>query len=123
MTKTKLGLFAIPFIATIMISAGISAQWAAADPDGSNPQSAMIIRDFGCLLFNGNDVLVFADSSKTVITDSGKRNLKCQGDVLAPSDGKAHVLKGFPCNANGVLTTDTHSTVSAAGKSTLICKV
>jgi len=119
----ELGISAIFSIAAIMIGAGISTQMVAADPDGSNPQAAMITRDFGCLLFDGNDTLVAGDSSKAVVTSSGKHNVKCQADVTPPPDGKARVLEGFLCNAFGVLTTDTHSVVSPSGKATLTCRV
>jgi len=122
--KTKtLGLFAIPVIAAIMIGAGASAQLAMADPDGTNPQSATITRDLGCLLFDGNDALVFADADKVVVTSSGKATLKCSGDVTPPPDGKAHVMKGFVCSTPLGFTTNSHSTVSASGHSTLTCRV
>jgi len=124
MTRTKLGLFAIPVIAAIMLSAGISTQMVAADPDGSNLQSAEIRRDLGfCVLFNGDGNFVLADSKMVVITQSGKGILKCQADVAPASDGKADVKKGFVCGTALGPTTNTHSVVSAAGKSTLICRV
>ena len=122
--KTKtLGLFAIPVIAAIMIGAGASAQLAMADPDGTNPQSASIIRDQGCYLFDGDGNLVHADANHAVITQSGKTTLKCTADVAAPSSGHAEVQKGFECGTNLGFTTDSHSVVSASGKSTLICRV
>jgi len=122
--KTKtLGLFAIPVIAAIMIGAGASAQLAMADPDGTNPQTATITRDLGCLLYDGNDILVLADADKVVVTSSGNATLKCSGDVEPPADGKASVQKGFLCLTPLGLTNDSHSTVSASGHSTLTCRV
>ena len=122
--KTKtLGLFAIPVIAAIMITSGISAQLAIADPDGSNPQSAGIARDFGCLLFDGEGNLVLADKSHSVVTSDGATNLKCSGQVTPPSSGHAEVTEGFGCNTLAGFTTDTHNVVSKSGKAKISCQI
>ena len=117
------GMMALAAFITITMLPGQGTDVAQADPDGSNPQSASIFRDFGCALFDGDDNLTLADASKTVVTSSGNGNLKCSAQVSLPLDGKAHVLKGFGCNTQAGFTTKTHSTVSASGKSTLTCQV
>lgn len=120
--KNILKTSSILSIAALMFAA-LSTQVATADPSGSNPKSATITRDAGCFLFDGNDALVFASKDKAVVTNSGRTVLKCQADVTPPPDGKAHVMTGFDCYAAGTLTTNTHSIVSASGKSTLTCRV
>ena len=123
--KTKtLGLFAIPVIAAIMIGAGASTQLAIADPDGSNPQSAGITRDFGCSIFDGDGNLVGANGATlSVLTSDGSSNLRCTGDVTPPSSGHTEVMEGFLCGTAAGLTTDSHSIVTKNGKSKLSCHV
>ena len=121
MIRQKIALFSVPVIAAIMISAGISAQLAVADPDGSNPNSAFIIRDLGCSMFDGEGNSVFADTDHSVITSSGKNNFRCQATVAPPSSGHAGVLKGFSCNTDLGPTTKTHSVVSDEGDATMTC--
>jgi len=122
--KTKtLGLFAIPVIAAIMIGVGASTQLAIADPDGSNPQSAGITRDFGCSLFDGEGNIVPATASHSVVTSDGSSNLKCSAQVAPPSSGHAEVLEGFLCGTLAGLTTDSHNVVSKSGKAKLSCQV
>jgi len=104
-----------------MISTGISAQLAAADPDGSNPNSAFIIRDLGCSMSDGDGNLVFADTDHSVITTSGKNNFRCQATVAPPSSGHAEVRRGFGCDTDLGFTTKTHSVVSDLGDATLTC--
>ena len=95
---------------------------AQADPDGSNPNSASISRDFGCNVFDGDGNLVFTTGSLSIVTSSGHTTLKCSADV-ENTTGKAQVMKGFGCNTFLGFTTNSHSTVSASGKSTLTCRV
>jgi len=123
--KTKtIGLFALPVIAAIMIGAGTSMQLAAADPDGSNPNSASITRDAGCALFDGNGNLTIADGSLSIVTNGPTTTVICQADTGVPTpDGKADVMRGFDCGTFLGLTTDTHSVVTPDGKSTLVCRV
>ncbi len=124
MKRKTLGLFAIPVIATIMIVAGASTQLAIADPDGSNPQSAFITRDFGCGLFDGEGNVVTADSSHAVVTSDGSGNMKCTAKgVTPPPSVHAEVLEGFLCSTPAGVTTDTISVVTPKGKSTLSCQV
>jgi len=121
MTRQKIALFAVPVIAAMMISTGISAQLAAADPDGSNPNSAFIIRDLGCNLPDGEGNFVSADTDHSVITVSGKNNFRCQATVAPPSSGHAEVMRGFGCNTDLGFTTNTHSVVSDEGDATMTC--
>jgi len=105
----------------MMISTGISAQLAAADPDGSNPNSAFIIRDLGCVLFDGDGNLVAADTDHSVITTSGKNNFRCQATVAPPSSGHAEIMRGFSCFTDLGFTTNSLSVVSDLGDATMTC--
>ena len=123
--KTKtIGLFAIPVFAAIMIVAGVSTHLALADPDGSNPNSASISRDAGCSLFDGEGNSVSADGSISIVTHGPTTTLICHADTGVPTpDGKAAVQSGFLCGTYLGITTDTHSTVTPDGLSTLVCRV
>ena len=121
MTRQKIALFSVPVIAAIMISAGISAQLAVADPDGTNPQSAFIIRDLGCVLPDGEGNFVFTDNDHSVITSSGKNNFRCQATVPPPSSGHAEIMRGFNCATDLGATTNSLNVVSNEGDVTLTC--
>jgi len=110
---------ALAALAALAGGAGI----AAADPDGTNPQSAEITRDAGCLLFDGLGNLVFADGSHSVVTSSGRSTLTCEASGVTPPPNGAAVQKGFLCNTFLGLTTDTHSVVTPSGNSKLVCRV
>ena len=123
--KTKtLGLFAIPVIAAIMIGVGASAQLAIADPDGSNPQSASISKDFGCGVIDGNGIGFFTpDGTISVVTHGATSILKCQASGAPNDTGRAVVISGFGCGTFLGFTTDTLNVVSEDGNVTLICRV
>lgn len=123
--KTKtLGLFAIPVIAAIMIGAGASTQLAIAYPDGSNPQSAFISRDFGCGMFDGNgDFVLATDGTLSVVTHGQTAILKCQVFGVPNDTGDAVVTTGFNCGTFLGPTTNSRNVVSEDGNATLICKV
>ncbi|KAH7460469.1 hypothetical protein FOMA001_g19498 [Fusarium oxysporum f. sp. matthiolae] len=89
--------------------------------------SAIHISNFDCGLVDGNGVFVVADISRVVITQSGNRNLVCESDVTPPPDGKATIYNfkntGALCGTVGGFQTDKwQQTLSASGKTTLICQ-
>ncbi len=93
--------------------------------------AAVVIRDGGCGLYDGNGIMVFTTNTQTVATNSANANatLICKADVNPPANGKA--AKYSPENAAEVcvigstagwfVTNDYHETVSAKGKATLVC--
>ena len=56
---------------------------AQADPDGSNPNSAFIRRDFKCALFDGygDIVKIDGDGSLSIVANRHHTTLKCSADV------------------------------------------
>ena len=108
---------------TLLTLAGASLLALSFASAAQAQNAAQIIVDQGCNLFDGNGNLVSADADHAVITSSGNNNLTCKAKGLAPTpDGKALVTRGFLCNASGVLTNKTHSTVSPNGNSKLVCQ-
>ena len=97
---------------------------AQADPDGSNPNSAFIRRDFKCALFDGygDIVKIDGDGSLSIVANRHHTTLKCTADVENWT-GKSQVQRGFLCNTHLGHTYDSHSIVSANGKSTLTCRM
>ena len=95
------------------------------DPDRSSPNSASIDRGFGCAVFDGDGNIVpvaEGDGSLSIITTRHHTTLKCTADVINPT-GKAQVQRGFSCSTFIGLTNDSHSIVSASGKSKLTCRL
>jgi hypothetical protein len=115
--KTCLRYLAVPLLA-------IFAAASHADP-------AVVINPAGgCNIFNGDGDLVFTDSSQAVVTQSANDNalFKCKASVTN-DNGRAvrfdNASTGTLCSvitSTGIqLTDDWHNTVSASGKSSLVC--
>ena len=129
MTKTKLGLFAIPFIATIMISAGISAQLVSAEP-------ALVIKDGACTMLDGDGNFIAATDVHQVKTNSNKDNSKiwCSASGVDNSSGKAVKFQGtdrndnkhattlaISCSTGFASTNNWTNNISASGEAKLVC--
>jgi hypothetical protein len=93
-----------------LVSSGSAAQ-------ASN--GAGIARDFNCYMGDASGNIVLATDSQATNTKNGT-TLVCQTTVLNPT-GQAIVTSGFPCSSGGVITTDTHETISANGNATMTC--
>jgi hypothetical protein len=119
----KLVLFAS--LVAAMVALGVSGVGTAgADPGNGN--GAFIANDFGCGLGDGNGVLVFTDTSHSIINVNNSVT-KCSATVAPSVTGHAVTSSGFPCgvelrNGTFVATTDSRETVSASGQATLTCK-
>ena len=124
MINKKLAFMAIPVIAAIMIGTGASTQLAIADPDGSNPQSAFILKDFGCGVFDGDgNVIPTSEGTISVVTNGPTTILKCQASGIPNTTGSAQTFKGFLCNTFLGATTDTSGVTSKGGEATIICRI
>lgn len=90
-------------------------------------EPAVVIREFGCGLLDGNGSGVGTTNSFAVITDSetGAVMLRCQADVTPSSTGKAVQFSydntGASCGVLVGITTKWKEVVSASGKATLHC--
>ncbi len=100
----------------------------SADPDGSNPNAAVIIRDVGCGVFDGNGVVVAAEGKTVINLNVGTVTCKVKG--VANDTGRAvdydsqnnPVGPGLACGVPPAGGTDQrHETISASGNVTLVC--
>jgi hypothetical protein len=116
MKKTLIGgLCAMAFVVLLF------APMVWADP-------AIVIKDFGCGMLDGNGGFVFTTGSIDVITSSGNSNLQCTANGVPNDTGSAVHWSfdntGFLCGTlDGNLTEEWQETVSNGGNATLICKV
>jgi hypothetical protein len=101
---------------------------------GSTPatanNAAVVIKDGGCGLLDGDGGFASASSDQAVITSSGNAILKCSVKGVANSTGQAvhydsdnnPLGPGIPCSSAAGGTIDWKEVVSAAGNATLTCK-
>ncbi len=116
MTKTKLGLFAIPVIAAIMIGSSVAP--AMSDSDNA----AVVITDFSCFINLGGHFGITDDMSHSV-KNNNQAKLVCHfSDVTNPPD-KAEKFEGWTCNTQFGSTTDTRAIFTPSGQATIICTV
>lgn len=90
-------------------------------------QGAIVIKDGGCTLLDGNGGFVSADSSQSVVTPSGNGVLICKVKGVPNSTGRAvrydFASTGISCGTAAGSTQEWHETVSASGNATLVCPV
>jgi hypothetical protein len=88
---------------------------------------AVVIKDIGCRLLDGNGNIVEVDSSQAVTTpaDGGKLTCKAEG-VAPPPDGKARIFNyentGGDCNTPVGPTPQWQNVVTPSGVSILSCR-
>lgn len=89
--------------------------------------SAVMIKDFGCGVLNGNGNVEFAEGRISVKTHGGTTTLVCKAKGVLNDSGKAVVWNydntGFMCGTAGGPTAYWQNTVSASGNATLVCHV
>ncbi|KKS21275.1 MAG: hypothetical protein UU77_C0005G0003 [candidate division WWE3 bacterium GW2011_GWC1_41_7] len=90
-------------------------------------EGAVVIKDDGCLLFDGDGDLVQADSNVRVETKSNKDNAltSCKASDVDPSTQGAVIFNyentGLPCFTTAGLTNDWQNVVTPSGQSSLSC--
>ena len=101
----------------------VGAVPALSDSDNA----AVIIRDTGCVLYDGNGVLQSADGDVLLENNGGHTKFTCKASDLANDEGRAvrfdFESTGLPCSTAAGLTEDWFNQVSASGQSTLVCRV
>jgi len=90
------------------------------------PNSAVVIHDFGCNVFDGDGNLTFTEGTVNVVTYKGVGHIICKAKGVANSTGKAvhwdFESTNVPCNIIGLgLTNNWKATISAKGNSSLVC--
>jgi hypothetical protein len=119
----KKGGVAMKKIVMIMVAVGLvclGASYAQAQ------NSAVIIKDIGCVTSQCSGISLFTDETITVVTSSGNVILTCQFDIPEGFEpAKAIVTEGFECGIytpdGNVITTDSKAVCSPGGKVTLKC--
>jgi hypothetical protein len=89
--------------------------------------AAVVIKDTGCTVLNGDGGAEFVEGRITVMNNGGVTNFICKGKGVPNSTGQAVKFNfentGFLCNTSGGVTDDWQNVVSASGNVTLHCKV
>ena len=93
--------------------------------------SAIVIKNDGVCGMAGADAdgnIIFGGNGQvaTEVENGNKVMLKCKGEDVANLSGQGQNYDGFECgivtpSGEFVVTTDSHATVSASGRSTLTC--
>ena len=130
-------------VSTSLILAGCdqgspTSATSPADPSfrSANTRSAVVIRNSGCVLLDGDGAIASADRDIDISTQSTNQNttLICKVKKVANSTGRAlhydsennPIFPGLGCSVlrpdGFVFTTDWNETVSAAGNATLRCR-
>jgi len=119
MSPKKYGLFAIPVIAAIMIGSAIAPVYA---------EAAVITKDAGCVLFDGDGNLVAPPGKDVRVTTNsaaGTTKTSCMAKDVANDTGKTQKFNfdntGIQCLADGVSTENWHAVVTRSGVSILTC--
>jgi hypothetical protein len=85
---------------------------------------AVVIRDTGCGMLDGDGGFVFTTNTLVVGTPSGNDKLQCRAKVPNSSGKAVHYdfeSTGLICGTFFHITTTWHETVSASGRATLTC--
>jgi hypothetical protein len=110
----RIAMVAATAIVLALLFALGSVSMARASDNGAG-----VYRGFVCFLGDVSNNFVATTDTHSVDRGNGT-NLLCQATVPNPT-GVTVVRDGFPCSAGGVITTDTHETISASGNATLTC--
>jgi hypothetical protein len=111
-------------LAFIFIAVLVSAAFLGALAQPASADRAVVIRNFGCGLLDGNGGFAFTTDTHTVFTPRSTGKLTCQARVPNPSGRAVHFdfdSTGLECALFFAITTTWHETVSASGRATLTC--
>lgn len=121
--RFKLISVGLSLVIAVAIGIALTPTPAPATPTDS-PNSAFILKDFGCGMFDGDGGFVVTFSKNhSVATSSGHTTLICKAKGQANSTGAAVVTRGFLCGTFLGLTFDSQNSVSASGNITLRCRI
>jgi hypothetical protein len=107
-------------VSALALVAGLSV------PAGARA-GAVVIKDNGCGLFDGDGNIVWGTSPIHVSNSGGVEILKCSVKNVANSQGRAvhysFASTNMACGVNGGSTEDWNEVVSASGNATLTCRL
>ena len=107
-------------VAVVVVSARSSAK-------ADSPNSAIVIRDTGCGMLDGNGAFVFTPEDQAVITHSGNSKITCTAQVTPSSTAQGAVHwnfdnTGFLCGTTAAVTQHWQEVVTPSGQATLSCQ-
>ena len=117
----KIALAGIVFAIAAVVVVAVGTQSAKA-------QSAVVIKDIGCGLLDGNGAFVFTSESQAVSTDSGNSKITCKAQVTPSATEKGAVKwnfenTGFLCSTSFGTTQDWQEVVTPSGQASLVCHI
>jgi hypothetical protein len=89
---------------------------------------AVVIKDFGCNVFQGDGSIVVTGSTQAVVTPSDNGKWTCKAKGVTPPPGDEAVFfnyenTGFECLTAAGLTTKWQNVVTPSGVSIISCHV
>lgn len=127
--RTRLIVIGLALLALLAVAAFSFSTHRGAHAASSN--SAVVINDIGCGLFNGQGGFAFTDQSHAVVTNNGNGLLTCQVTGVAPApNGAVHYdannnpnNQQTPCGTPAGSTLDWQEVVTPSGNAKLVCHV
>ena len=108
----------------ILVGLAVSAlALVAASSSAVANNAAFVIDNGGCVLPDQDFVPFWADADHTVVTSSGKGNLKCYATGVANDTGKAIRFSGFGCQTSAGYTERSWAVIDTEGNETMTCQV
>lgn len=117
----KIVLTGLIFALTIVVLGVSSQETAKAD-------AAVVVKDIGCGLLDGDGNFAFTSESHAVSTNSGNSKITCKADV-APSTTQKSAVKwnfantGLLCSTAFGVTEDWEEVVTPSGKASIVCHI
>jgi hypothetical protein len=113
-------------LAFMVVTTLALAAFFGAHAQPASAKGAVVIRNTGCGMLDGNGGFVFTTNTLVVGTPSGNDKLQCRAKVPNSSGKAVHYdfqSTGLICGTFFNITTTWHETVSASGRATLTCVV
>lgn len=104
------------------------AAFLVSGQETAKADAAVVVKDIGCGLLDGDGNFVFTSESHAVSTDSGNSKITCKADV-APSTTAQGAVKwnfantGLLCSTSFGSTQDWQEVVTPSGKASLVCHI
>jgi hypothetical protein len=127
--RTRLIVIGLALLALLAVAAFSFSTHRGAH--AAPPNSAVVINDTGCSLFDGQGGFAFTDQSHSVVTNNGNGLLTCKATDVAPAPkGAVHYdannnpyNQQIQCGTPAGLTLDWEEVVTPSGNAQLVCHV
>lgn len=121
--RTKLLAAGLGLVLTLAVAMALTPTPAPADATAA---PAIVIKDAGCGMLDGDGGFVFTNATQAVITSSGQGKISCKVQGVANSTGRAVIWNfentGLLCGTLSDITAKWQNVVSASGNATLTCQ-